>query len=334
MNARLPLAILLASWVSALVLPVTVRAKAQSSSMSSPVGGQTYTEIKGWAAIRNLGMTTLKRDREEQVILANKDVKIVFKVDSLRATVNGIAVYLSWPVILSNRKYHVSQLDIDAVLDPILSPRAVSRSKKVLKVALSAGHGGKDPGFQVGRYLEKNFTLLLANEVQKLIKQAGLQTVQIRSQDVFIDLEEQTVLARRAGADLFVNLHFNSAGLNDKKTGGVETYCLPPAGARSTHGNSAATKQMLNGNRFDAQNMLLAYLIQKSLVTRLNLIDRGVRRARFVVLREIQMPAVLIEAGFMSQPEEMRQIQSPKHRLETARAIAEGILAYKRVVER
>ncbi|HQH03701.1 MAG TPA: N-acetylmuramoyl-L-alanine amidase, partial [Verrucomicrobiota bacterium] len=88
------------------------------------------------------------------------------------------------------------------------------------------------------------------------------------------------------------------------------------------------------GNRNNSRNLFLAYQVQAALVRNLATEDRGVRRARFAVLRDAAMPAVLIEAGFMSHPVEGRKILTAAYRQQIARAIVEGLLAYKKAVER
>ena len=88
----------------------------------------------------------------------------------------------------------------------------------------------------------------------------------------------------------------------------------------------------LPGNRFDNRNVLLAYDLQKSLVKNLSTEDRGVRRARFAVLRTAEMPAVLIEGGFLSDSVEQKEIADPKYRAHLAAAIVQGVLAYQRAV--
>jgi N-acetylmuramoyl-L-alanine amidase len=88
------------------------------------------------------------------------------------------------------------------------------------------------------------------------------------------------------------------------------------------------------GNAQDERNVLLAYEVQRSITRSLPLEDRGMKRSRFEVLREARMPAILIEGGFMSQPEDARNIYDAAFRKRMARAIADGILAYKHAVER
>jgi N-acetylmuramoyl-L-alanine amidase len=87
------------------------------------------------------------------------------------------------------------------------------------------------------------------------------------------------------------------------------------------------------GNRCDSKNILLSYQIQKAMLKSLSLEDRGLRRARFAVLRGAEMPAILIEGGYMSNPAEARKIYDPAYRVQMAQAIVEGVKAYKNLVE-
>ena len=113
----------------------------------------------------------------------------------------------------------------------------------------------------------------------------------------------------------------------------METYCLTPAGAFSSNAGGEGSTGWVTGNRNSEKNLLLAYQLQKSLVQTLSPEDRGVKRARFEVLRLATVPAVLIEGGFMSHPAEGRKILDPAYRKKMARAIVDGILAYKRAVK-
>ena len=87
------------------------------------------------------------------------------------------------------------------------------------------------------------------------------------------------------------------------------------------------------GNRFDARNILLGYQMQKALLKALPTEDRGLRRARFAVLRAAEMPAVLVEGGFMTNPAEGRRIYDPAYRRQMAQAIVDGVKAYKNLIE-
>jgi len=133
---------------------------------------------------------------------------------------------------------------------------------------------------------------------------------------------------------LFISLHFNAAESARSSVQGAEVYCLTPAGATSTNAHGEGNGEgSFPGNRHNDQNLILAYQVQKALTRNLTVEDRGVRRARFAVLRDAVMPAVLIEAGFLSHPVEGRQILSAAYRQRIARAIVEALLAYKRAIE-
>jgi N-acetylmuramoyl-L-alanine amidase len=114
----------------------------------------------------------------------------------------------------------------------------------------------------------------------------------------------------------------------------VEIFCCSPAGATSTNARGEGDTRWVVGNRNDEKNMLLAYEMQRAYGKNLAVEDRGVKRARFQVLREATMPAILIEGGFMSHPSEGKKIYDPAYRKQMARAIVNGILGYKKVVTR
>ncbi len=295
-----------------------------------PMFGQNYVDLREWAEQRDLRVFWNKK--EQTIDLTNRWTSLSFAVDSRKAVVNGVIAWLSHPIAPHQSSVYITQADLATLLEPILSPVKV-KNKKVLTVALAAGHGGKDPGNLAGSHQEKHYTLLLATEVEKALTQAGFKVVQVRDKDEYIPPEEQPIVARKKGADLLLCLHYNSATSDPNSVRGVEIYCLTPRGAASTNGGEVSFRAE-DGNRSDAQNVLLAYLLQKSVVNSLDLPDRGLRRARFAMLRYAQMPAILFEAGFMSNSSDLKLIANPSRRREMARAIADGVLTYKRTVER
>ncbi len=294
------------------------------------LSGQEYANVQNWAETNHLVCTR----KGDELRLTNRNAQLTLKINAQRVELNGVTLFLAYPVVLHQGTAWIAQKDLDLSLRPVLFPAKNPPKQKVKTVALSAGHGGKDCGYQLGSVQEKEYTLLLAREVQKLAKRAGLRTVLVRSADEFVTLEDRPRLAKRGKADCFLELHYNCAGPGDTETDGVEVYCLTPAGATSTNGGADSYPGPLPGNRNDERNILLAYQLQRSLVEKLAVPDRGVRRARFVVLREAEIPAVLIEAGFMSRPDQMRRIQDAEHRRKTAQAVLDGVLAYKKAIER
>jgi len=187
----------------------------------------------------------------------------------------------------------------------------------------------------VGPNQEKKYALLLAQEVRQCLTRAGFRVSLTRTSDKFLDLPDRPDVARERRADLFVSLHFNSTETSRSSVHGAQVFCLTPAGASSTNARGeGGGAGWFAGNRNNDRNLFLAYEVQKSLTRSLGVEDHGVRRARFVVLRDAVMPAILIEAGFMSHPDEGRKIFTAAYRHQLAQAITDGILAYRRGVER
>ncbi|MBE7500545.1 MAG: N-acetylmuramoyl-L-alanine amidase [Verrucomicrobiales bacterium] len=295
--------------------------------------GRDWHELGAWAEAHRF---TLQWNRSTKTLqLTNRTTRLGFAVDSQQATVDGVKVWLSVPVTVQAGKAYLSALDIETVLQPLLQPVRSPPGHKVRTIMLDPGHGGKDPGNQEGQELEKRYTLLLAQQLRVKLQAAGFQVLLTRNRDVFVGLPERAALANNSKADLFLSLHFNSLGRSDGAVHGLEVFCLTPNHAASTHAPRTATSsQRLPGHGTGAQSVLLAYQVQKAAVRRLGLVDRGVKRARFAVLRDVQMPAVLIEAGFMSSPAELKQITDAAFRARLADAIVEAVKSYKRQVER
>ncbi len=293
------------------------------------ISGQEYLSLQDWGECNQFQFVR----KEEQVLLTNRIHRVTLKLNSQRAEIDGVMLFLAFPVWMRQNAIWVAEADLERSLRPILFPPKNKNNERVKVVAISAGHGGKDSGYQVSGQQEKKYTLLLAQELQKLCARAGFKPILIRNSDRFVEREERTRLAKRGKANLYVELHYNCAGPGNTESKGVEVYCLTLDGANSTNGGSDQYRAALAGNRHDPKNMLLAYQIHSALVSSAGLTDRGIRRARFEVLRDAEMPAVLIEAGFMSQPDELKKIQDAGHRRATAQAILDGLLAYKKLVE-
>jgi N-acetylmuramoyl-L-alanine amidase len=305
---------------------------------ATPHGGRArpnYIQLGEWARANVFAVHWLERDKT--IELTGHGSRLTFNVDprsdARKAQINGVQVWLAMPVLNQNGRVLISQIDLSETLGPVLAPPRSPRGIKIKTICIDPGHGGNDPGFQVGSNDEKKYTFLLAQEARTQLKAAGFNVVFTRNTDVKIPLEERPVIARKAGADLFVSLHFNATeqGRNDVK--GTEIFCLTPAGAFSTNARGEGDTRWVIGNRNDEKNMLLAYQMQKSYEKNLGVEDRGVKRARFQVLREATMPAILIEGGFMSHPAEGKKIYDPVYRKQMARAIVEGILAYQKAIK-
>ena len=293
-----------------------------------------YVPLGEWARSHVYSVHWLERDKT--VELQGRTSRLIFNVesrsDARRAQINGVQVMLAFPLLYQNGRAYISQIDLSETLGPILSPPTNPRGINIKTICLDAGHGGSDPGYQVGSHDEKKYNLLFAQEVRAQLLAAGFHVVMTRTTDVKVQLEDRTAIARKAGADLFVCLHFNAIP-NDKDVHGTEVYCLTPAGAYSFNSGGEGDTRWVVGNRNDEKNMLFAYQMQKSYEKNSGFEDRGVRRARFQVLREATMPAILIEGGYMSNPSDGRKIFDARYRKQMAKAVVDGIQAYKRITK-
>jgi N-acetylmuramoyl-L-alanine amidase len=291
------------------------------------VAGSDYVRLAEWGEAS--GFSFKWNQKQGEVEMAGGSNVLHFTVDSRRAEIGQVTVWLSLPVVNRMGVALVSLEDARTTLEPILYPR--KGEGPVETICIDPGHGGKDTGKAVGRNYEKKYTLLLARAVEDMLKNDGLKVVLTRSGDETVELGDRAEMAWRHGANLFVSLHYNAA--DDTGIRGVEVYCLAPAGMNSSNeGGGKSAQPSVEGNAGDERNVLLAYQMQKSITRRLPIEDRGMKRARFEVLREAHVPAVLIEGGFMTNPFDARNIYDATFRQRMARAIVEGILAYRRAV--
>ncbi len=294
------------------------------------VGGVEYRRVEEYARARGL---------QVRWIVPRKSVRLTgsstlsIEADARLVVVNGIAVYLSWPVARGPETLLLSRADIESTLNPIVAGVRPARGAPLRTIAIDPGHGGIDPGNREGRISEKTYTMLLAKELGAQLTKAGFKVVYTRTGDSYVDLDDRAALARKRGAHLLLSLHFNAVGSGPgSSVRGAEVYCMTPARASSTNAQGKGSGSgSYPGNANDPQNVALAYQVQKSLVNRLGAEDRGVRRARFAVLRQATMPAVLIEGAYMSNASEAKKIYSAEWRRQLAQAITSGVIAYKKI---
>ncbi len=293
------------------------------------INGRSYLALGDWAGAN--GFRLVRTSASDEFLVTNRTQRLVFEKNSRRVAINGVNVALSFPVAVDKGAALVAQLDLAKTIAPLIYPPKLA-AKKIATICLDPGHGGKDPGNRVGTNQEKVYTLLLAAELQTQLKRAGFNVLLTRTKDAFVDLPARPELANRRGADLFVSLHFNATEAGKDQVAGPEIYCITPVGASSSNAQGeGANHGACMANLVEKKSLLLAYQVQKSLVKNLGVPDRAVRRARFAVLREAAMPAILIESGYMSNPAEARKIFDANYRRQIATAIVNGILAYQKL---
>jgi N-acetylmuramoyl-L-alanine amidase len=307
-------------------------------ALSAPAGraaflnGHSYQPLVDWADAN--GFRTASR-RSDEITLTNRTTRLVFAKNSRTAQINGVNVALSFPVAADKGQFSIAQLDLAKTIEPLVFLPNFS-GKKISTIVLDPGHGGKDTGNRVGSrffgYSEKTYTLALAKELRDQLKNVGFSVLLTRTNDTFVELPERPDLANRRHADLFVSLHFNATEFGKAEVSGPETYCITPIGAASSNAQGeGANYGATPANVCEKKSLLLAYQVQKALVKNLGVEDRSVRRARFAVLREAEMPAILVESGYMTHPVEGKKIFDAGYRKQIAAAIVKGILNYQRL---
>jgi N-acetylmuramoyl-L-alanine amidase len=220
------------------------------------------------------------------------------------------------------------------------------------RVVVDAGHGGHDPGAVGPRGIkEKDVVLDIALRVKKALEGKGCEVFLTRDRDVFLTLEERSMIANRKGADLFVSIHANAS--RKRSARGIETYLLnwtddEEAMKVAARENQISLKRMKQDrseldiilaslelqNKRD-ESLRLAHRLQDSMVSSLGprfrrVTDLGVKQALFYVLVGARMPSALVEVSFITNHEEARRLKSPEYRGYLARGIAGGIMQYMR----
>ncbi len=274
------------------------------------------------------GLGTDKSKQSDQALYKAKRATLSFKSKTRYIELDHVTHWLSAPVLTLDEKLWLPSKDVLNVIDPILRKGSANKHTAVRRVVIDPGHGGKDRGAIGARGRpEKELALDLARRVeQHLKKKRGITTILTRNSNRTLSLAERVQFNNKNGGDVFVSLHFNAGG----SATGIETYSLPIAGTAPTAKGwkTPVKQQKMAGNQFDEQNAWLAHCVQGSLLTATSAKDRGVRRARFYVLKHATSPAILVEAGFLTNKTEEQKILTAAYRDTLAKAIADGISKY------
>ena len=301
---------------------------------ATTVNGIPYLSLRTVAG--KLGMKTEWRKRAEVLRLASQWTTMDFTLHQRAMSLNQVNVHLGFPVAERRSMLHIGEIDYDAHLQPILTPQQSGPPPELRRIVLDPGHGGKDPGAENKsvRINEKNTALDVARRLRRRLQAQGYEVLLTREDDRFIELTDRSAFANRNRADLFISLHFNAA--TSRQVRGVETFIFTPLNQPSTGRNSLhrSDRRTYSGNRSDAWNALLGYYTQREVVAGLNARDRGLKRARFTVLRDLLMPGMLVEGGFLSNTADARNIGSAGYRQKLADAVAAGVRSYQQTLTR
>ena len=241
----------------------------------------------------------------------------------------------------------------EPVPPPAPAPRRIANEAgmRPLVIAIDPGHGGQDPGaIGKGGTREKDVVLAISRELARQIDATpGLKSFLTRDTDVFIPLNQRARLARQAGADMFISIHADAA--ENRNADGSSVYVLSLRGASSQRARWLADKEnsadLVGGVRLDQTNDTLASVLldltqsghmkasedaARDILAGLqrvgNVHKRNVEKANFAVLRTSDMPAMLVETAFISNPDEERRLRDPAFQRSLAAAVLDGVNGY------
>jgi N-acetylmuramoyl-L-alanine amidase len=254
------------------------------------LAGRDYLPVSQLASFYQMRLI-VRGDRG--VVLSSGKRRIEFGKNSREARIDGVKHWLSFPVLYFGGQYHVSRMDLAKTIDPLIRPEKIPNLKPVHTVVLDPGHGGHDRG-AVNRWgSEKNYNLDLSRRIRAHLQKAGLRVVITRSRDQFIPLETRPSLANKIGdGAVFVSVHFNAAATRNSLATGFEVFTLTPRGAPNSHDNYLTRRSFSaeRGHKSDHASHVLATSIQHAKLGLVPMFDRGVKRARFAVLRGSAVP--------------------------------------------
>ncbi|MEM8553907.1 MAG: N-acetylmuramoyl-L-alanine amidase [Pseudomonadota bacterium] len=214
-------------------------------------------------------------------------------------------------------------------------------------VMLDPGHGGHDPGAQHGGIREADLVLRFANELRAILQNRDIRVSTTRDADRFVPLAERVAAATRAGADVFVSLHADAVEVG-RATGAsihtlprdardaADTFLLSRLGDDALRGTTPSTDdataatlmELARRKTEDDSDALAGYLVQSMSAADIALYKFPTKQSNFVVLRAADVPSVLVELGFLSEPEDRDRLTDPAWRARMAEAIANGLLSW------
>lgn len=305
-----------------------------SPNVQAQSRGRDYVDLSVVAS--RFGMNSYWLAGYKTYRLKSRWTTIDAEKNSKSIVINRLPVYLGFPAREWKGRLLITKADYQHVLLPILVPQVFGPSPGLKRIVIDAGHGGRDPGASNNAYglKEKELALDVSRRLKVLLERAGFKVVMTRDSDVYIPLDQRPKVANRANGDLFLSLHFNAA--HSATASGFETFALTPQFQASSKFSKPSSRDNVawSGNGYDPWNTLISYHIQRSLVRHLGGPDRGLKRARFLVLKHLDCPGALVELGFISHPMSAQRMRTSAFRQTLAQSMFEGIVEYGKRLQR
>lgn len=296
--------------------------------------GFTYQYVKGNKYYRVSDIARhmrLRLSRSGKIYeLRGNAGRMVFNPEKRFGSFNNIVITYDFAPVLRNGELYISSADFFNHLQVLFNPNSL-RKVGVRTILIDPGHGGNDKGASGARFAEKVLTLQIAMRLQLKLKNMGYRVYLTRVNDRRLELKERAAAANSIKADMFISIHMNAA--SNRSVQGIETFSITAYGSPSS-GSDSAEHKIYPGNRAMHNSTFLAWHVQNNLIRSTGGRDRGMKHARFVVLRETQCPAILVECGFISNRTEENMLASAAYQEKIAYAIARGIYDYHVAISR
>ena len=301
-----------------------------------------------------------------KLIIEKNGKEAIFCVGADAALINNNIKRMPAAVKMDSGKIMIPASFASSVLKELFLPSIISVRRKrpipykgkytIRTIVIDPGHGGRDPGaISATGIREKDIALSISKRLKGYLQKEGIKTILTRDSDRFISLWRRSHIANENNADFFISIHANAA--RTKYANGVEVFYLSEAVddfARATAAaeNAALQYESSSFNKFKPKSAVAATLgdmlsdenrresielakcIGQGMSKSLSLRDRGVKGARFYVLKDAQMPSVLVEVGFLSNRKEAMKLKDKNFQQRLAKAIADGIVLYKHRYEK
>ena len=271
-----------------------------------------------------------------EYLISGKSVRLLCNSEWM--LVENHTIRLPGPVACDGEKTWVSP-----ALFSYVKNMGTIREGEQIKIMIDPGHGGKDPGAMGNGLREKDIVLDIARRLARQLRASGVKVYMTRDKDAFISLRGRAKMANKIMPDVFISIHANSS--RSKTAKGIEVYYVSEKVDDSTRAVVAAENSALRfeGTTDDklkvivwdiihtenrAESRKLAEAIAHNIAKIMRSPNRGAKGAPFYVLKWTNVPSVLIEVGFISNPQEARKLADPAYREKIARAIFEGLISY------
>jgi len=284
------------------------------------IGDREYISMK---SVQRFYKFPRKEEIGGRLELRSAKLVVRFQKDSPDMVINGVKFVLNHPVLEHEGGLWISRADLAWMLQPIIKPSHIGNVPVPDTVVLDPGHGGADAGHAGAEAKESFYTLDTAQRLQARLEHLGFKVVLTRTEDTAVSPEQRAAIANAHPDAVLLSLHFNTG---PAERDGLETFLLKPSGA------PADALPQDEADKLRAQSIALATALHANSLYKLRMTDGGVRGAPVDALPGVKIPAVHLEAGYLSNEAEAARIAKPEYRQALADALAGGLQNYRKAL--